>query len=188
MKKAICSFILTLVALFGYAEDHLSFKGIPIEGSLNSFCQKLKDIGFKKISDDRNIVLFNGEFTGRDATIGVVATDDCKDVYKVMVIFDPNSEWKNLVALYEYYKNLYTIKYGNPFSSVENNPAHSDSNFVLMFELRNGTVEYESIWNVNGGLILLNISKIGDVEGAVMISYIDNQNYDSMLQKDLDDI
>lgn len=45
MKKLIVSFAFVLIALTSYAQsssEHLTFKGIPIEGSMTEFCQKLK--------------------------------------------------------------------------------------------------------------------------------------------------
>lgn len=34
------------------AQEHLSFKGIPIEGSMTEFCQKLKTKGFTSIGQE----------------------------------------------------------------------------------------------------------------------------------------
>ena len=45
MRKLIVSFAFMVIALTSYAQsssEHLTFKGIPIEGSMTEFCQKLK--------------------------------------------------------------------------------------------------------------------------------------------------
>ena len=45
MRKLIVSFAFMVIALTSYAQsssEHLTFKGIPIEGSMSEFCQKLK--------------------------------------------------------------------------------------------------------------------------------------------------
>lgn len=94
------------------AQEHLSFKGIPIEGSMTAFCQKLKAKGFTQMGRDNNVTMFTGDFTGRQATVGVGATDDGKSVHSVVVIFDESSEWNTLVNTYDYYKGLYIRKYG----------------------------------------------------------------------------
>ena len=42
MKKVIVSFAFVLIALISYAQsnsEHLTFKGIPIEGSMSELCQ-----------------------------------------------------------------------------------------------------------------------------------------------------
>ena len=192
MKKLIVSFAFVLIALTSYAQsssEHLTFKGIPIEGSMTEFCQKLKAKGFTSIGSENNLALFMGDFTGRNATIGVTATDDGKSVFAVAVLFDPSGEWNTLVNTYNYYKDLYTRKYGNPTISKEKNPAHSDSNTALMAEVHQGTVVWGSAWEVTGGNIELSIEKTSGIyEGMVMIRYRDSQNVETKIQKDLEDV
>ena len=105
------------------AQPHLSFKGIPITGSMTSFCQQLKTKGFTQISSDNNITTFVGDFTGRQAYVAVGAADDGKNVHSVVVLFDPSEEWNTLVNTYDYYKEIYSRKYGNPAKSIEKNPS-----------------------------------------------------------------
>ena len=96
---------------------------------------------------------------------------------------------KSGIELYNYYKDLYTRKYGNPTISKEKNPAHSDSNTALMAEVHQGTVVWGSAWEVTGGNIELSIEKTSGIyEGMVMIRYRDSQNVETKIQKDLEDI
>lgn len=185
----ILTLTLVLAAINLLAQEHLSFKGIPIEGSMTDFCQKLKAKGFTSIGSENNITLFSGDFTGRDATVGVTATDDGENVFAVVVIFDSSDEWNTLVNTYDYYKDLYTRKYGKPTISKEKNPALSDSNTALMAEVHQGTVVYGSAWEVTGGDIQLSIEKSSGVyEGMVMIRYRDSQNIEAKIKNDLEDI
>lgn len=189
MRKFLITLTMLSAVISIMAQEHLSFKGIPIEGSMTAFCQKLKAKGFTSIGRDNNLTLFTGDFTGRNATVGVTATDDGKDVFAVVVLFDPSGEWNTLVNTYDYYKDLYTRKYGKPSISKEKNPALSDSNTALMAEVHQGTVVYGSAWEVTGGDIQLSIEKSSGVyEGMVMIRYRDSQNVETKIQNDLDDI
>lgn len=189
LMKNILLFMLLCVCFCLHAQDHLTFRGIPIEGSMTDFCQKLKAKGFTQVGKDRNITLFNGDFTGRQATIGVGASDDSKNVFSVVVLFDPSGEWNNLISTYDYYKELYTRKYGEPKISKETNPSHSDSNTALMAEVHEGTVVYVSAWTVPGGNIQLSIEKSSGVyEGMVMIRYQDSQNVEAKIKRDLEEI
>ena len=192
MKKLTAMFAFMVIALTSYAQsnsEHLSFKGIPIEGSMSEFCQKLKAKGFTSIGSENNLALFMGDFTGRNATIGVTATDDGKNVFAVAVLFDPSDEWNTLVNTYSYYKDLYTRKYGKPTISKEKNPALSDSNTALLAEVHQGSVVWASAWEVTGGDIELSIEKTsGFYEGVVVIRYRDSQNVETKIQKDLEDI
>lgn len=188
MKKYILSLVLCCFALVGFAQEHLSFKGIPITGSMTSFCQKLKAKGFMQIGRENNITMFTGNFTGRQASVGVGATDDGQSVHSVVVIFDQSGEWNTLVNTYDYYKELYTRKYGEPFACREHNPSRQDSNISLMYELGQGTITYASVWSVTGGTIELSIEKAGYSDGMVVIKYRDAQNVENKIQKDLEDI
>ncbi len=189
MKKLIFTLALCFVVMNIMAQEHLSFKGIPITGSMTEFCQKLKAKGFVSMGSDNNITLFSGDFTGRNAMVGVTATDDGKNVFAVTVLFDTSKEWNTLVNTYDYYKDLYIRKYGHPTISKEKNPAYSDSNTALMAEVHQGTVTYASAWEVTGGEIQLSIEKSSGVyEGMVVIRYRDSQNVEAKIQNDLEDI
>ncbi len=192
MKNLLSTLIAVCITVCSMAQtqDHLSFKGIPITGTMTSFCQQLKDKGFTQIyCDDNNNTLFTGDFTGKTATVGVVATDDGKNVFGVLVFFDPSGEWNTLENTYDYYKDLYTRKYGEPKISKEKNPAYTDSNELKMAEVHQGTVVWGSAWETKGGTIEISIEKsIEDFEGIVVIVYRDTQNLEAIIQSDMDDI
>lgn len=191
MKRILFTlFILcSVLCCMAQEQEHLTFKGIPIEGSMTSFCEKLKSKDFIQIGKDGNATLFVGDFTGKKATVAVASGDDGKDVFAVVVLLDPSDEWKTLVYTYDYYKELYTRKYGNPAISRENNPAYNDSNGSKMSEVYQGTVTWASHWEVTGGSIELSIEKsTGIYEGLVIIRYRDAQNVENKIQSDLEDI
>lgn len=189
MKKILVVLTVLFAAVDVMAQEHLSFKGIPIEGSVTAFCQKLKAEGFVLIRHESSGAVFSGNFTGRDVSVGVVAMEDGKDVLGVVVLFDPSGEWNDLVDTYNYYKELYTRKYGKPTGSKENNPARMDSNTALMAEVYQGTVVYASVWKLPTGDIELSIEKSsGFYEGMVRILYRDAQNAEAKIQNDLGEI
>lgn len=189
MKKILITLIAFIATINVIAQEHLSFKGIPIEGSMPEFCQKLKAKGFTLFNQDGDTSMFTGEFTGRDVLVGVLGAGSGKDVFLVVVLFESNREWNTLATTYSYYKMLYTQKYGVPSFSKENNPSLSDSNISLMTELSQGTVEYETRWTVDGGEIKLSIDK--DVEynkGKVVVVYINSIGLGMYMQDNIDDI
>ncbi|MDE5836200.1 MAG: hypothetical protein K2H50_04255 [Paramuribaculum sp.] len=188
MRTVLLTLFLVCSVLCSSAQEHLSFKGIPIEGSMHSFCQKLKGKGFTQIGTDGNISLFAGDFTGRNATVGVVAADNGQDVFSVGVLFDESDSWNTLVNTYDYYKDLYVEKYGKPSQCVEKNPSHSDSNTSLMLELFQGRVTYGCLFEVPGGKIQISIEQASFNGGHVMIKYQDSQNVNAKRQSDLDEI
>lgn len=189
MKKLLFILATISIAFCSIAQEHLSFKGIPITGTMTSFCQQLKAKGFTQIGRDNNITLFTGDFTGKTATVGVVAADDGKNVFGVTVFFNPSEEWNTLVNTYDYYKDLYTRKYGEPEISKEQNPAHRNDNISKMLEVDQGTVVWASVWEVTGGNIEISIEKSSGIyEGMVVIHYRDTKNLEAKIQSDLEDI
>lgn len=183
---------LTLITIGAYTQEHLSFKGIPIEGSMTEFCKKLKAKGFSKIKSDNKTSMFSGDFTGKQAIIGVAASEDGKNVHSVVVIFESTDNWKTLIDTYDHYKDLYTRKYGYPSASQEHTPTNRGGNDAYMFFLEQGRITYASAWEVTGGTIELSISNADSPNymphGAVLIKYIDTQNVESKIQNDLNDI
>jgi hypothetical protein len=190
MRKLIALFAFVVIALTSYAQSgsKLYFKGIPIEGSLTEFCQKLKSKGLTLINRNSSAAVFEGEFTGRHATIGVAATNDGRHVFAIAVFFDASQEWNTLVRTYYYFKDLYTSKYGKPSVVHEKNPAYSSANSALMAELCQGTVLWGTLWEVAGGEIEIGIESSSIYEGMVMITYRNSQNEKAKTQNDLDDI
>ncbi|MDD4608941.1 MAG: hypothetical protein PHY71_02155 [Bacteroidaceae bacterium] len=190
MKKKVFSLICcVMLSLTTMAQEHLKFKGIPITGSMSSFCQQLKDKGFTQTGTEDNVKAFVGNFTGRKANVAVGATDDGKSVYSVVALFDASKEWNTLVNTYEYYKEIYTRKYGQPTNSVEKNARSEDGNTSSMLELNSGKVTYGSIWSTTGGTIEISIQKASMLfEGIVVINYRDSKNTENKIQKDMEDI
>jgi hypothetical protein len=52
MKTKILTFILSLTVMLTFAQtsEHLSFKGVPIDGTLNEYVDNMKKSGFTHIS------------------------------------------------------------------------------------------------------------------------------------------
>ena len=46
MKHLVLSLLLAVCTVCSAQTNHMKFKGIPIDGTLNSFVQKLKDKGY----------------------------------------------------------------------------------------------------------------------------------------------
>lgn len=90
MKRLLmCSVLFLFVSismLNAQPVKHMKFMGIPIDGNVISFCQKLKEKGFSKDKEDApNAYCFTGKFYGEDANVQVDYTHDSHTVYSVTV-------------------------------------------------------------------------------------------------------
>lgn len=143
MKKVLITFVAFLTTLNIMAQDLLTFKGIPIEGSLAEFKKKLKTNDFIWVGQENNISMFSGTFTGKQVRLGVMATDDNKEVLGVIVRFKPLGFWEPLIDTYNYYKDLYTEKYGTPKVNTEKKHKSENNSNTIMYQLRDGQIEYD---------------------------------------------
>ena len=65
MKKLFIILFATLIALASSAQTaspHLSFKGVPIDGTLNEYVQKRKQKGFDYLGTEDGIAILSGDF------------------------------------------------------------------------------------------------------------------------------
>ena len=90
MKYLLTIFAAAMLCLSASAQDHLCFEGIPIEGPVSSFVDKLKEAGFKEWEDDIARTLLKGKLFGRECTLIVKSNPDNGDVYAVKATFAIN--------------------------------------------------------------------------------------------------
>ena len=181
VKKAILSvfFIVFFIVVGGnhvYAQDsisHIEFKGIPLNGKLDDFVKKLETQGYKVTESLDNVIMMDGQFTGKDATILVISTKKSKTVWKVVVKFSEMSSWSSLKSDYYYYKEMFVKKYGSPTRKFEffSKPYYEGDGYELS-ALRNEKCYYLSAFETNSGVVYLEISKYKRIE----ISYEDDAN------------
>lgn len=118
----------------------LSFKGIPITGSLSTFGNSLVNAGFKKSLDGT----YTGDFAGYS---GCKVTPVGNPVQEVRVDFPVISDWNNLEKAYDSLQASLTQKYGME-------PKTSTGSNVATYNLPNGTitldadVKNQSSWHV----------------------------------------
>lgn len=116
MKKIIVAFILCCVSVLSYGQ-HLSFMGIPINGTITSFQSKLTQKGFKPSSSNKYLPLgvrkFEGYFTNKSADVIVFYNNQTKLVYMCRVIFDRIYNSKDDAReAFDAYKESLHAKYG----------------------------------------------------------------------------
>lgn len=192
MKKTFVTFLFLLAMIVCHAQEqeHLTFRGVPIEGDLNTFVGKLEKLGYRNLGIEPapNTVVLTGEFTNKDAMILVVSNENKQNVWKVGVLFDASDSWDYLVSQYDYYKELYTKKYGKPVSHIESFEKDYYKDSGQLFALSQGWVKYESFFEVDNGDIKVSIAPFEYGKGTVVLEYQDKKNAEVKSQNDLDDI
>lgn len=162
------------------ANEHLKFMGIPINGTLESFTQKLATKKIKSIQAAEGVGLLNGTFAGKmNCNIFVATVPNRNIVSKVVVCLPPRETWAWLESDYNEFKQMLTSKYGEPLQHSETFKAgsYTSSDALKMSSLRGGKCEYYVGWKLNEGVILLEIISIESPSSClVRLSYYDAIN------------
>ena len=193
MKRILTIAVLIFSFMFVIAQtpnSHLTFKGIPITGTLESFAQKMEAKGFKKISSNKDAVVFEGEFAGYSGcTIHVLKIPNRNIVYRVGVFFPEKKSWAYLEEEYNKFKGMLTNKYGEPswYSETFKEGASIFSDAAKMLSLKEGNCDYYSQWEVENGGIKVKIFPITDTyDGQIALFYFDKIN-DALADKAKED-
>jgi hypothetical protein len=185
--------VMTLIAstILAQTSEHLTFKGVPIDGTLKQFCTKLEQEGFTLVGTDNGVALLNGDFAGyKNCTVGVV-TFGLKDVVcKVAVIFPECETWSTLSSNYFSLKEMLTEKYGKPSNCIEKFQTifkPSDDN-ERMYEVKFDRCKYSADFETPYGTIQLSIDHNSVVSCFVALTYEDKINSASVRAKSMEDL
>lgn len=196
MKKLFLFLSFLFFTLYAYSQNsHLTFKGVPIDGSLDSYVVKMKAAGFEHIGTEDGIALLKGDFAGyRGCFIGVQTLRPRNLVHEITVVFPKQEEWPNLEYDYLKIKEMLTTKYGAPSKCKEEfvqTPIYMDikRDDHKMRELRDGRCEYYSVFTLDNGRISLEIRDTGfPYEAHIQLWYTDKTN-ESVIEADaMDDL
>ena len=120
MKRIVSTLFTFLLSASLFAQQHLSFLGVPIDGSLTEFVSALEEKGLVAGDYiDTNIATLTTEKNGQPITVLAVATKDLRHTYKVVVMPEPKYGWKNLRNEYLNNKRALVAAYGEPDECYE---------------------------------------------------------------------
>ena len=192
MKNYILTIAFSLTTMINFAQssEHLTFKGVSIDGTLNEFVTKMTQNGFTNSVTENGKAILNGEFAGyKDCVINVSTLKQKDLVNNIGVLFTKKNTWSTLSGNYFELKQLLTEKYGEPTeveekfdSSYQPNDDNSRMGRVRMDECK-----YISTWQNNNGKIQLSIEN-NQGSSRVKLTYLDKINSDIIKAKAKDDL
>ena len=185
-----------MISVMSFAQnqktEHLSFKGVPIDGTLAEYVSKMKQNGVSHLKTEDGTAILSGDFAGYKACVVGVSTLIQKDlVHKIAVVFPEKETWSMLFGNYSSLKELLTEKYGNPSEVVEKfdgaQYAQQDD-YRKMFMVKADNCKYYSIWHTEKGDIELSIGHDGVIKCFVSLAYFDKVNGGIVRKKAKDDL
>ena len=193
MKKIILSLTVMLMSLTTFAQTespHLSFKGVPIDGTLNEYVQKMKQKGFTYLGTEDGMALLKGDFASYRGCMVGVATLKQKDlVSRITVIFPQCETWTALSNNYFTLKDMLTEKYGKPANEVEEFQGYEprdDGSKIIYAKM--GKCKYITVFDTPIGEIDLSIDYSNLTKCFVRLSYYDRVNGDVVRSQAMDDL
>ena len=197
MKAVLTSLFCFVLTMTGFAQnnsdttEHMTFKGVPIDGTLNEYVFKMKQSGFTLIGTEDGVAMLKGDFAAyKDCIIGVATLKGKDLVSKITVIFPNHETWATLESNYFNLKELLTEKYGEPSEVVEkfNTSYEPDYDNSKMHEVGMNNCKYYTTFELKNGSIQLSIGNDSFSSSFVMLSYYDKINSEKVRQKAIDDL
>lgn len=194
MKKLLFLLFLLIVTSVGIAQSqqHLSFKGVPIDGTLKEYTNAMIKAGFHFEGTEDGISILSGDFAGfKDCIIGVSTLKNCNVVSHIAVLFPEKETWSSLLDDYEQLKTMLTKKYGKPERKREKFTGYVGDfdNGLVMYALRDGEYEWYTVFSTELGNIELSIVEgTRYLTGMVRLSYFDKVNSEKVLNSAMDDL
>ena len=177
MKKIFTFILLVCIAILAKA-DHMSFMGIPIDGSITSFQSQLSSKGFKFIQKSEEGRLYKGKFFGETVSVFVYYDNKNKTVNSVLVIF-PEDHLVPCRTLYDRLSRSLAEKY----LLVEEK---TNKGYLNPVELRESSFAYKSQDQILGLITLSEDNKYNDYWCTIM--YYDNENMKKQIQSEKEDL
>lgn len=192
MKKLLLVAITILLSVnlnAQNAEEHMKFKGIPIDGTLTEFTQKMKQKGFSYKGMEDGMALFEGEFAATKGCTIIAVAKSNNAVHKVAVVFPDCDTWSCLSNKYESLKDMLTQKYGEPASSIEKfDNKYVNDDMLKFYSVEFDQCKYATIWTTDDGEIDLDITHDGIDSCFVRLIYFDGLNTDKVINQAIDDL
>ena len=195
MRTLFLSFLAVIMAMSTFAQtsEHMSFKGVPIDGTLNEYVAKMKQSGFQYLGAEDGTALLNGDFAGyKNCHVAVTTLKKIDLVHKIGVIFPNQETWSRLYSNYSDLKQMLTEKYGNPNEEVELFDVKPfqlplDDN-MKMHQVGMDNCKFYTVWKTHKGEIQLSIDHSGFTSCFVKVVYFDRINSAIINEKAKDDL
>lgn len=194
-KRVILTLAMCMSFLAVFSQEHMTFQGIPIDGTIKSFDKQMKKHGFKLDLRQEEGNIYRGSYITNNDKVYVFSSSKSKKVMAVCITVNPSNmvnteSWQKVKENYDYVVNLFSEKYDtaekNTIAYFEAPYEEGDGNEVE--GIRNGKCHYSTDFNLPQGRIVVWIKScnyvmftsspedIGKVVPCISIQIIDYAN------------
>lgn len=158
---------------------HLTFKGIPVDGTPEAFLLALKAKGFRVPQALPSGRFFaTGEFAGEPDVLVLVSSKEFF-VWKVTVLFPSKPSWAFVKEQYERFKRSYAEKFGvEPSCDEKLSPRYKEGSGNEVWGFESGDSRWRSTFHFPEGTVTLSVGFDNhDSKMHLVIDYVDYLNY-----------
>lgn len=195
MKKKFSFLFLAFIALATASaqeqSEHLTFKGVPIGGTLNEYVLKMEQVGLTCVDTQDDTAILKGEFAGfKECTIDISTLKSIRKVNTIRVMFPMQSDWKSLENNYAYLKSMLTEKYGEPSDCMEifQGNLSPKTNSEKLDRLKLNECTWYTTYSTPKGDIRLSITYERINYSYVLLQYFDKINTNAVRVQAMDDL
>lgn len=178
-------FIPIFSTSFCFAQEHLKFMGIPLDGTINQFQAKLATKGVTlDVATNKHIRVggraFKGSFSGKNAQIFVYYDESSKVVYRAKAVIDTDdiNIWENN---YNYFVNMLSTKY----SDAHTEKGKHENKEALSFFLPNDEL---ALYKYLGVIDVYRSTDLDTYTFSVHVDYIDTVNKVKHEDRNMEDL
>ncbi len=166
--------------------EHLTFKGVPIDGTVAQFTARLEQTGLTLVGAGAYSATMKGDFAGTPGCRIIVAASDTLRVHTAAVIFPGKDTWSGLEDDYTLLKTMLTRKYGEPKQCVETflSRRAPETNAEKLIRLQEEQCRWTTLYAPPTGDIQLSI-ELYDHQTRVVLRYVDHANLVKSRMEDL---
>lgn len=184
MKRVLIAFACILATIQVAAQEHLAFKGEPIDGEASSFVQKLNKLGFKSVQKTDDGYYLEGLFSGHNSMLLVESSLLTNTAHTVYVMQEVKEDWATLKNDYSVLKKGLTLKYGNPILSKEEfRSPYKEGDGSAYMAFKGGYADWQCRFDAQVGIIDLYIREQSYGELNVILKYEDSANAKKAVQE-----
>lgn len=197
MKTFLSHFLSLFIIATSFAQvnsesiEHMKFKGVTLDGTLNDYVTKMKQSGFTLVVTENKSAMLEGDFAGyKDCFIGVSTLEQKDLVNKITVLFPDRDTWSSLSSNYYNLKELLTEKYGGSSDVVEkfDTSGEPTDDGSRMFAVKFDNCKYSTTYKTENGSIHLTIDHESVSSCFVRLSYFDKINSEIIREKAKSDL
>lgn len=188
MKKILLTIVVVLLSISSFAQEHMTFKGIPMDCSVRSMMSKLAAQGFKDLGYADGSGMMEGVFSGQNAKI-LLYSNQKGMVTRIGVVYDKDGlAWSIIRSHYNKLVDGLTKKYGEPGIIEDFADGYEEGTGNELYGFLFDKNHLMAQWETPKGVISIKFAHTYSIEESILLVYEDKINATTEDESSYDDL